>query len=188
MFKFHVYFYFLQKIFDKKDYYSQFFFHSFCLQDRLECDEIFLVFSTKRLPGKRNQMIAKGPPFRFLLFERNIQNWTRLKGHPSYIFWPYEFFSEHFLSPKGPLFDVFEILQQTGVSKSPKAPFYIFRHYETVPKFSFFVRNFVLNIYSQISAFNTFQNFDIKRYIRYFDVISELYCVLLKIGRKFTSF
>ena len=50
-----------------------------------------------------------------------------------------DFFSI-FLSPKGPPFKFFDILQQTEVSKSPKGPpFLVFRHYETVSKISFFV-------------------------------------------------
>ena len=45
-----------------------------------------------------------------------------------------------FLSPKGPPFKFFDILQQTENSKSPKGPpFLVFRHYETVSKISFFV-------------------------------------------------
>ena len=50
------------------------------------------------------------------------------------------FFRNFFLSPKGPPFKFFDILQQTEVSKSPKGPpFLVFRHYETVSKISFFV-------------------------------------------------
>ena len=49
-------------------------------------------------------------------------------------------FFDIFLSPKGPPFKFFDILQQTEVSKSPKGPpFLVFRHYETVSKISFFV-------------------------------------------------
>ena len=64
---------------------------------------------------------------------------------------PFDFFSalcdffSIFLSPKGPPFKIFDILQQTEDSKSPKGlPFLLFRHYETVSKFSFsvFFRNY----------------------------------------------
>ena len=37
-------------------------------------------------------------------------------------------------------------------------PFYIFRNYETVSKFSFFVSNYVLNIYSQILFYYSIRN------------------------------
>ena len=60
-------------------------------------------------------------------------------------------FFEFFLSPKGPPFKFFDILQQTEVSKSPKGPpFLVFRHCETVSKFSFFVffsKNFLKKIF-----------------------------------------
>ena len=42
------------------------------------------------------------------------------------------FFSNFLLSPNGPPFKFFDILQQTEVSKSPKGPpFQVFRHSET---------------------------------------------------------
>ena len=54
---------------------------------------------------------------------------------------PFEFFPAlcDFFSKFFP-FKFFDILQQTEVSKSPKGlPFLLFRHYETVSTFSFFV-------------------------------------------------
>ena len=46
----------------------------------------------------------------------------------------------NFLSPMGPIFNCFDIFQETGLSKSPKGLLIlIFKHYETVSNFSFFV-------------------------------------------------
>ena len=50
------------------------------------------------------------------------------------------FFENFLMSQKSPPFEFFDILQPKGCWKSPKPPFYIFRHYETVQNdhFSFF--------------------------------------------------
>ena len=62
-----------------------------------------------------------------------------------------DFFS-NFLSPKGPPFKVFDILQQTEVSKSPKGlPFQVFRHYDTGSKFLFFDFSFFFRKFFNVS-------------------------------------
>ena len=52
--------------------------------------------------------MANGLPFHFLLFKRNIQNRTGLKGPPFNFFETVWFFS-NILSPKGPTVDLFEV-------------------------------------------------------------------------------
>ena len=57
---------------------------------------------------------AKGPPFHFLPFLRNLQNRKRPKGPPFQFFFRHcEIFFENFLrSEKSPPFEFFDILQQ----------------------------------------------------------------------------
>ena len=64
------------------DYYS----HFFSLRKSRMRRNFCSVCSTKRIPGNRIQVIAKGPFFHFLLFKRNLQNRTRPKGPPFHFF------------------------------------------------------------------------------------------------------
>ena len=115
-------------------------FFLFFLQDSLQFDKIFVQF-VQRIPGNRIEVIGKGPPFGLLLFNRNIQNRTRLKGPFSNFFSALKLFRKK-MTPKGP------------PSILLKCPLVISGE---------------------------------KRYIRTFDVISELYCVLLRRRRRFEN-
>ena len=95
--------------------------------------------STKRIRGKRIQVIAKGPPFQFLLFKRNIQNRMRLKGPPF-----------HFFFGAMRFFANFSCLKRTP--------------------------SILLKSRLVISG--------IKRHIRTFDVISDLYCIFVRRRRR----
>ena len=92
------------------------------------------------------------------------------------------FFENFLIVPKGPHFNFFDILEHNRCLKNSK----IFRHYETVQNchFSSDIR-FSQYIYTNIFL-NTIRNlnviFGIKRYIRIFDVISEVYSVSLRRG------
>ena len=64
---------------------------------------------------------------------RNFFEHFRKRTSPFFQF----FFETCFLPSKGPPFKLFDILQQAEISKRPKGlPFEVFRHYETVSKFS----------------------------------------------------
>ena len=80
--------------------------------------------------------------------------------HPPLVFFTCIFFRHHatffevfWIPPKGLPFVCFDILQHNGCEKIPKAPFYIFRHCDTVQKSHFF-RKFCK--ISQRSPFNFF--------------------------------
>ena len=80
-------------------------------------------FSELRLFFKNFWIASQGPPFNFAT-EWMLKN---PKGPPFYIFRHCDTVQKSnffwgFLSPKAPPFIFFHILQQTGVSKSPKGP------------------------------------------------------------------
>ena len=60
------------------------------------------------------KLTAKGPPFRFLPFLRNLQNQKTRKGPPFQFFFGTVqiFFRKFLLSQKSPPFGFFDILQQ----------------------------------------------------------------------------
>ena len=80
------------------------------------------------------------PPFVYSIFNERYKTGRDYRVPPlNFFFGTVRLFSI-ILSPKGPRFKFFDILQQTEISKSPKGLlFLVFRHYETVLKFSFFV-------------------------------------------------
>ena len=90
------------------------------------------------------------------------------------------------MSPKGPpsIFSSFATEWILKISKGP--PFYIFWHYE-IAQFSHFSSDISFSQYittnNSIRIFNTVHIFDVisevKRYIRTFAIISELYLILL---------
>ena len=98
------------------------------------------------------------PPFWYSFFN------VRYKTERDYRVPPLNFFRhcDFFVVKRSP-FKCFEIFQHTKVSKSRKGlPFLLFRHYETVSKFSFFVlfRQFFQNnfrIFLNISRGSPFQ-------------------------------
>ena len=102
-------------------------------------------------------------------------------------------FSENFLIvPKGPPFNFFDLSEHNRCFKIPKGPpFQIFRHYETVQN-SHFSSDIRFSQYISTNIFFiTIRNLNVisgvKRYIRIFDVISELYSVLLRRRRRFKN-
>ena len=102
------------------------------------------------------------------------------------------FFENCLIVPKGPPFNFFDILEHNRCLKIPKGPpFKIFRHYETVQNCHFSSDIGFLNTYPPIFFFNTIRNLNVisgvKRYIRIFDVISEVYSVSLRRRRRFEN-
>ena len=103
-----------------------------------------------------------------------------------------DFFRKVFDCTKGSPFKLFDILDHNRCLKIPKGPpFQIFRHYETVQNCHFssdirFSQHISTNIF-----FYTIRNLNVisgvKRYIRFFDVISEVYSVLLRRRRRFEN-
>ena len=98
------------------------------------------------------------------------------------------FFENFLIVPKGPLFNFFDILEHNRCLKIP--------NFSKVPPFRFFGTIFhltlgFLNTHPPIFFFNTIRNLNVisgvKRYIRIFDVISEVYSVSLR-RRRFHYF
>ena len=101
------------------------------------------------------------------------------------------FFENFFIVPKGPL-QFFHVLEHNRCLKIPKGPpFQSLRHYETVQNCHFSSdTRFSQNISPKI-FFNTIRNLKVisgvKRYIRTFDVISEVYSVSLRRRQRFEN-
>ena len=71
------------------------------------------ITQTAQAKSGQCKLSAKGPPFHFKPFLRNLQNQKRLKGLLSQFFWHCGTFFENFLmSQKSPPFEFFDILQQ----------------------------------------------------------------------------
>ena len=84
--------------------------------------------------------MQKGPPFHVLLFLRNLQNRTRLKGPPFQFFFGivFIFFRKFFNVSKESPFRVFRYFAIEYMLIKPKGPpFYIFRHYATFSEKNF---------------------------------------------------
>ena len=89
--------------------------------------------STEPASGITSELLQRVPPFVYSIF------YVRYKTGRDYSVPPLNFFrhcatffSNFLLSPNGPPFKFFDILQQTEVSKSSKgSPFLVFRHCET---------------------------------------------------------
>ena len=80
------------------------------------------------------------PPFVYSIFNERYETGRDYTVPPLNFFRHCATFFRIFFVAKGSPFKFFDILQQTEVSKSPNGlPFLLFRHYETVSKFSFFV-------------------------------------------------
>ena len=111
--------------------------------------------STEPASGTTSELLQRVPPFVYSIFN------VRYKAGRDYRVPPLNFFrhcatffSNFLLSPNGPPFKFFDILQQTEVSKSPKGPsFLVFRHCETFKIlifrfFEFFSKNFQIFLLS----------------------------------------
>ena len=105
--------------------------------------------STEPASGITSELLQRVPPFVYSIFN------VRYKTGRDYRVPPFEFFSalcdffsNFLLSPNGPPFKFFDILQQTEVSKSPKGPpslvFGTVRLFQT-SHFSFFRKFFQKN-------------------------------------------
>ena len=97
--------------------------------------------STEPASGITSELLQRVPPFVYSIFYVRYKTGRDYRVPPLNFFRHCAtFFSNFLLSPNGPPFKFFDILQQTEVSKSSKgSPFLVFRHCETVSKFSFFV-------------------------------------------------
>ena len=104
--------------------------------------------STEPASGIISELLQRVPPFVYSNFN------VRYTTGGDYRVPPLNFFSNFLLSPNGPPFKFFDILQQTEVSKSPKGPpFLVFRHCETFKIlifrfFEFFSKNFQIFLLS----------------------------------------
>ena len=84
------------------------------------------------------KLSAKGPPFHFLPFLRNLQNRKRPKGPPFQFFFGTvrNFFRKFFKVSKESPLRVFRYFATKCMLMNPKgSPFFIFRHYATISKF-----------------------------------------------------
>ena len=102
------------------------------------------------------------------------------------------FFENFLIVSKGPPFNFFDILEHNRCLKIPKGPpFQIFRHYETVQNCHFSSNIRFSQYISTNIFFNTIRNlnviFGVKRYIRIFDAIFEVYSVSLGRRRRFEN-
>ena len=110
--------------------------------------------STEPASGITSELLQRVPPFVYSIF--NVRYKTGRDYRVPFEFFSAlcDFFSNFLLSPNGPPFKFFDILQQTEVSKSPKGPpFPVFRHCETFKIlifrfFEFFSKNFQIFLLS----------------------------------------
>ena len=130
--------------------------------------------------------VSKGPPSSFLIFYSKLKFQKAQKVSPFKFFGTMRlaqnsYFSFSSKNPKGPPFTFSKSLSFWALDMAPTLD---------VPVL-FRLKLGFLKIYPQILFFNTIRNFDvisgIKCYIRIFDVISELYCVLLRWWRRFEN-
>ena len=97
------------------------------------------------------KLTAKGPPFRFLPFLRNLQNWKTPKGPPFQFFFDTVriFFSKIFNFSRVPPSDFLYFATESMLMNPKGSPLFIFRHYATFSKFFskkiFFKKNFRKN-------------------------------------------
>ena len=140
-------------------------------------DEQVLLFSTdfNQLTGNPAFM-GSSPCFDQKLF-RAFAKVDNTEGSPlSLFFGTVRLFSNFSLLQRVP-FDIFDLLQQTRVSKSPKGfPLYTFRHYELFQQIHFLPKIKFSQKFSTDTIFYSIQNFNVisrvKRFFRLFDDIS----------------
>ena len=88
--------------------------------------------STEPASGITSELLQRVPPFVYSIFNVRYKTGRDYWVPPLNFFRHCDFLSNFLLSPNGPPFKFFDILQQTEVSKSPKGPpFLVFRHCET---------------------------------------------------------
>ena len=86
-----------------------------------------------RQTGSAFKIVQRVPPFSYSIFIVRYKTGRDYRVSPLSFFRHCATFFENFF-----VFKFFDILQQTEVSKSPKGPFQVFRHYKTGSKFLFF--------------------------------------------------
>ena len=88
------------------------------------CTTFFDFFFKKLVVQTISPIYSFSPVYKgsCLLFKRNLQNRTGPKGPPFRFFFGFATFSKFFLSPKGPSFKCFDVLQQTGLQKAQRVP------------------------------------------------------------------
>ena len=99
---------------------------------------------TTQVKSGQWKLSAKGPPFHFSPFLRNLQNRKRPKGPPfQFCFGTVRnFFRKIFkVSKESPLRVFLIFCNRMYVNESQRVPLFIFRHYATFSKF-FFKKNF----------------------------------------------
>ena len=125
--------------------------------------------STEPASGITSELLQRVPPFVYSIF------YVRYKTGRDYRVPPLKFFrhcatffSNFLLSPNGPPFKFFDILQQTEVSKSSKgSPFLVFRHCET---FKILIFRFFEFFSKKVSNFS----FAAKRSpFKFFDILQQ---------------
>ena len=108
--------------------------------------------STEPASGITSALLQRVPPFVYSIFNVRYKTGRDYRVPPLNFFRHCAtFFSNFLLSPNGPPFKFFDILQQTEVSKSPKGPpFLVFRHCET---FKILIFRFFESFFKKISEF-----------------------------------
>ena len=112
---------------NEPDYYSgKFFFLFFFVRPQNVCvvDTFYRTTkSTAPASGIISELLQRVPPFVYSIFNVRYKTGRNYRVPPLNFFRHCAtFFSNFLLSPNGPPFKFFDILQQTEVSKSPKGP------------------------------------------------------------------
>ena len=122
---------------NEPDYYSGRFFFLFFVRSQIVCVvDIFYrtTKSTEPASGITSQLLQRVPPVVYSILNVRYKTGRDYRVPPLNFFrHSATFFSNFLLSPNGPPFKFFDILQQSEVSKSPNGPpFLVFRHCETI--------------------------------------------------------
>ena len=108
--------------------------------------------STAPASGIISELLQRVPPFVYSIFNVRYKTGRNYRVPPLNFFRHCaNFFSNFLLSPNGPPFKFFDILQQTEVSKSPRGPpFPVFWHCET---FKILIFRFFKNFFQKLFKF-----------------------------------
>ena len=119
---------------------------------------LLLYYWTGKRTGRAFKIVQRVPPFSYSIFIVRYKTGRDYRVPPSsFSRHCATFFSNFFLSPKGPPVKFFDYLQQSEAWKSPKGlPFQVFRHSETGSKFLFFEKIFNVSKGSPLQFFKHF--------------------------------
>ena len=121
--------------------------------------------STEPASGITSELLQRVPPFVYSIFNVRYKTGRDYRVPPLNFFRQCAtFFSNFLLSPNGPPFKFFDILQQTSFKKPKGSPLSSFRHCETVSKFSF-------SVFSKVFS-KKFPNFFIVSF-NFFDILQQ---------------